>query len=432
MNRRIVACLLFLLGAELRADKYSDLFRDAAAFAQQGKYDEAIGKYQAALAIQPSAPEALNNLAVMYYEARKYSDAFNTASLVWARHPELHSAALIAGMSAVQCNRPRDAIAPLNQLLSLEIHNRDALLALASAHLALNDFPEAARIYEQQSNIAPDDLLAWYGRAICYEHMAEGASKSLAEMSGGLAYSKRLLAEYLQSTGDSRLAREAFGEYDAMASSSSAEAARQYDIARGLAQKSRVAFERVTQIAPDSWQAAVFLGDVDRQHGDLISALAQYKKAADEQPGNAAPLLGLGTSYWELGDFDHAFSYLHHTLELNPNASQALFELANIAVRRHHDEEAVPLLKQYLDTQPDAIAARADLGRAYSRLGKYEDAVPQLEKAASADERGDIHYELSIALKKIGRNQDAQAALEQSKAIRKAQLEREQRLHSDR
>jgi tetratricopeptide (TPR) repeat protein len=335
-------------------------------------------------------------------------------------------------MAAVQSNRPKDALAPLERLLELDASNRDALLALASAHLALNDFSEAARIYERETEYSPADSMAWYGRAICYENMAESASRHLAQMPGGAAYSKRLLAEYLQSTGDAQLAREAFGEAQAMPeSSSSAQVATQYEIARNLAQKSRNAFERLTQIAPDSWQAAVFLGDVDRQHGDLVSAVAQYRKAASQQPKSPAPLLGLATSYWEMGEFELAVSYLRQTLALNPNAKQAVFELANIAVRRRQDKEAIPLLKQYLAAQPDALAARADLGRAYSHLGMYIDAIPELQKAASSDEQGDIHYELSVALRKTGRNKEADAALEESNAIRKARLERERRLHSD-
>ncbi len=415
----------------LSADDYTALFREAAADTQQGKYEEAVLKYKAALAIRPGAAEALNNLALMYYEEKKYADALATAEKIWATHRELKSAALITGMAAVQCNRPREAIAPLKQLLQVDATNRDALLALASAQLALGDFDEAARTYERETGYSPDDSMAWYGRAICYENMAERASKELARVPGGAAFSKRLLAEYLQSTGDGKLAQEAFGEAEALSSSSSSEAAGRYERARELAEKSRRAFEKLTQIAPDSWQTAVFLGDVARQHGDLTTAIVQYKKAAEQQPENAAPLLGLGTAYWEMGDFDRAATYLRRTLELNPTAKQAVFELANIAVRGHRDKEAIPLLKDYLAAQPDALAARADLGRAYAHLGLYKDAAAELTKAAISDERGDIHYELAMALNKVGRTTEAEVALEQSKALRKAQLERERRLHSD-
>ncbi|MCU1293460.1 MAG: tetratricopeptide repeat protein [Bryobacterales bacterium] len=425
-----ICCLLLYAVSFVRADDYAELFRQAADDTRVGNFEGAILKYRTALEIRPGAPEALNNLAVTYYQVHKYSEAFDIASRIWQSHPELKSAALIAGMAAVQCNRPKDAIAPFEALLSSEPFNRDALLGLASAHFASNELQEAVDIYQREIALAPKDSNAWYGLAICYERLAENASRKLSQMPGGSSYSKRLLAEYLQNAGNSKLAKEAFGASEVPTSAASPDAEHQYQIARDLADKSRNAFEQFINLAPDSWQAAVFLGDVERQHGKPTEALAQYQKAADAQPGNPAPLLGLGTAYWEMGDFDRATSCLREVLTANPRSTQAIFELANIAVRQHREAEAIPLLEQYLTAQPDALAARADLGRAYSHLGQYEKAAIELAKAAPADERGDVHYQLSIALRKLGRIDEADAALKHSAAIREAQLQREQRLHS--
>ncbi len=420
--------LFFWTPGGLQASTYADLFREAAADSAQGKYDQAIVKYKAALALRPDTPAALNNLALMYYEVHDYPDAYKTATGVWEQHPELKAAALITGLAAIQMNRPQDAIAPLERLIAADHRNRDALLGLASAQLALGNLAKAVETYERETDYLPNDFTAWYGKAICYERMAESASKKLAQIPGGAAYSKRLLGEYLQSAGDEKLAREAFGEA-ALASDSPAARA-QYETARRLADKSRNAFERMVALAPDSWQTEVFLGDVDRQHGKLLSALAHYKKAAQTEPQNAAALLGMGTAYWELGDFDEASECLRQTLNLNPGAEQAVFELGNIAVRRHDDTAAIPLLKQYLATQPDALAAHADLGRAYFHLKQYREAARELSMGAGADENGDIHYQLSVSLRRLGRDKEAEVALEQSNAIRQAQLERQRRLQT--
>lgn len=427
IRHALLFCSLFAT-VNLQADDYAELFRQAAADTAQGNYKAAIFKYKAALKIRPGAPEALNNLAVMQYQLHQYQEALDTASGIWKSHGELKSAALITGLAAIQCNRPTDAIAPLEALLASDPANRDALLALASARMARGELPEAAAIYERATALSATDSNAWYGLAICYERLAESASKKLSQMPGESAYSKRLLAEYLQSEGDAKLATEAFGESEASMPAASPQAEQQYQLARTLAAKSREAFTRFAELAPDSWQAALFQGDVERQHGNLAAALASYGKVAEAQPGNPAPLLGQGTVYWELGDFDRATECLRKTLELNPHASQAIFELANIAVRSHQDADAIPLLEQYLSTQPDALAARADLGRAYSHLGQYGKAAAELARAAASDERGDIHYQLSLALRKLGRLQEADAALKTSAEIRSSQLRREQKL----
>jgi len=422
---------LLMFAPRARADDYENLFRQAADLSAHGKYTEAINDYQAALRLRPGASEALNNLAAMYYAAGRYAEALNTASGIWKAHPEMESAALITGMAAVRCNLPREAVEPLEALLRQDPGNRDAVLALASARVGLNELDEAARLYERQTARAPRDADAWYGLAICYERMAEEASHQLARTPGGAAYSKRLLGEFLLSMGDTRQAREAFGESPAVPAPASSEAAARYAEASGLADKSRKAFEHFLALAPDSWQADVFHGDVERQHGALPAALDWYRKAAALVPQNAAPLLGMGTVYWELGQFADAEKCLRETLRLNPRSDQASFELANIAVRRHQYTEAIPLLRAYLSAHPDALAARADLGLACFHTGSYEEAAAELTKALDTDDKGELHYQLSMALRKLGRTVEADAALAKSVEIREAALKREQRLVAD-
>lgn len=397
---------------------------------ESGQYRQAIQEYKAALAIRPDAAEAMNNLAVMFYQLHRYAEAFETAAKIWKAHPELKSASLIAGMAAVQMDHAKDAIEPLQSLLASDPSNRDAILALASAFFALHNFPKAIQLYEGEVSGSPQDSSAWYGLAICYERSAEESSARLALMPDGRRYSKLMLAHYLEGIGDRKLAAEAFGESQADPMPASSKAKQEYELARTLAANSKKAFEQLVALSTDSWQAAVFLGDVARQRGDLISAISHYNDGLLKEARNPGALLGLGTAYWEMGDFEKASVYLRQTLELNKNATQALFELGNIAIRQHNESKAIPLLKQYLSIQPDATAARADLGRAYFHIGQFENAVAELKKASANDERGDIHYQLSEALKKLGRDGEAEIAAEESAVLRKAQLQREQKLHA--
>ncbi|MDQ2947112.1 MAG: tetratricopeptide repeat protein, partial [Acidobacteriota bacterium] len=318
MKWALIVGWLFLAGSSLLCDDYADLFRQAASHSQNGQYEEAMAEYKAALAIRPGAPEAVNNVAVMCYQLHHYSDAFEYATKIWASHPELKSAALVAGMAAVQCNRPKEAIAPLQAAIARDASSRDAVLTLGSAYYALNNFPDAIRTYKQEVDHSPSDFMAWYGLAICYERSAENSSAKLARMPGGRAYSKLMLAQYLQGGGDGKLAAEAFGDASETGSAAaSTEAEQEYKSARTLAAKSQEAFERVVSLAPKSWQTLIFLGDVARQRGDLVDAFGHYRNALAKQPDNPAPLLGLGTVYWEMGNFDQATSFLHQTLEKN-------------------------------------------------------------------------------------------------------------------
>jgi tetratricopeptide (TPR) repeat protein len=409
--------------------QFTELCKNAAESVRSGKYSEAIRLYDAALHIHPDSPEVLNNLAVACYEAHQYSRALEISKKIWKSHPELRSAALICGLAAIQCDRPEDALEPLSRLLvSANQQDKDALLGLASAYIALGRISDAIDVYKRAVASFPNDAQAWYGLAISYERSAENASRKLAHMPGGRSYSKRLLADYLQSLGDSRLAAEAFGGAQEPSPVTSPDAEATYEQARSLAAESQKAFEHFVALASNSWQADVFLGDVERQHGRLSSALVFYEKAAQAAPDAAAPLLGLGTVHWELGQFEEAEKYLRRVLQLNPQSAQAIFELANIRVRQRRETEAIPLLERFLQQQPDALAARADLGRAYLHLNRYADAARELRKAAPSDEQGDIHYQLAIALRNLGRTAEAAEAMRDSTRIRNDRARREQAL----
>lgn len=409
------------------ASDYEGLFQRASALAGEGKYAEAIQQYEAALAIRPGAAEALNNLAVLYYQVRRYPEALEASSKIWKENPRMMSAALIAGLAAVQCDRAPDAIEPLEHVLAGQAGNRDALLGLAAAQVAIGNLGEAANAYERRLTDDAKDANAWYGLAVCRERMAEQASRKLAEMPGGSAYSNRLLGEFLTDRGDEQLAREAFGEIPEAAESADPEAARQYEAARTAAERARNAFQNFVVLSPDSWQAHLFFGDVARQQRNFDKALEHYQAAAKADARNPAPLLGLGTVYWELGNFDRAEDLLLQALKLNPEAKQAIFERGNIAVRRHNDAKAIPLLERYLKIEPGATAARADLGRAYLHLGQFEDAARELQLALPADVQGDIHFQFATALRKTGRNSEADEALRQSTRLRERALEIEQK-----
>ncbi|PYT29438.1 MAG: hypothetical protein DMG57_11715 [Acidobacteria bacterium] len=411
------------------AETYEELFRKAAEYASQGKFDEAIRSYQAALQQRPNAPEALSNLSVAYHSAGYDQEAVETARQSLRVAPDLLAPNLILGLALTQLGRSSEAIAPLAKALELNPGSRDAALGLAAAKMGVGEVAGAAAIYQRQFDNAPEDADALYGVAITTERLAEAASRRLSKAPGGAALFNRLLHDYLIDRGETALAAEAL-ENAAPPSNvqPSSETRLLYEATRGLAERSRQAFLRLVEITPHSWQTHLFLGDLNRQQRKFPEAITHYETAARLKPSLAGAALGLGTVYWELGAFDRAGPYLQEALRMNPRAMQAKFELGNIAVRQRRDQEAVKILEDYLMTAPDSPAAHADLGRALLHLGRYQEAVPHLEAASSIDEHGDIHFQLANALQQLGRKAEAEQAIAESKRIRARELEREQKL----
>jgi len=318
--------------------------------------------------------------------------------------------------------------------------------------VALGQLEEAAALYQQQTDRAPRDADAWHGLALSYERMAEIQSRRLSAMSGGAAYGKRFLGEYWLDRGQHRLAEDAFAEAYTLDSAqpglatllasvrtgetrngiqvplADTPAAKAYLQARRLAELSRGAFKHFVEIAPESWQAQLFLGDVSRQQRAFQDAIRHYETAARLRPDSPAPLVGLGTVYWELAQDDAAIRNLEKARKLAPENVQALFALGNITVKQRRDADAVELLRECLRLDPDHGGAHADIGKAYLHLNRPAEAVRHLERALAIDAKGDIHFQFGQALRKLGREQESTRAFDRSRQLRQQQLEREQRL----
>jgi tetratricopeptide (TPR) repeat protein len=73
--------------------------------------------------------------------------------------------------------------------------------------------------------------------------------------------------------------------------------------------------------------------------------------------------------------------------------------------------------------QPDLDEASDLLGRVYMHLGQFANAVPMLEKAAPHDHYGNIHYQLYLAYRKLGKPELAQKELARSQDLRRSSLE---------
>ena len=87
--------------------------------------------------------------------------------------------------------------------------------------------------------------------------------------------------------------------------------------------------------------------------------------------------------------------------------------LALLAMDAENFKDAIPLLQQVLQEDPNIALANLELGRACNNLEDYSKALPWLQKAAAlSPESGRAHYELGVALGETGDWEGAAAQLE--------------------
>ena len=173
------------------------LFEQAQVDIAKGQYDAAADKYRKALTLEPRSPQALSNLGVCLYLGGHLRSAVEPLQDALTIDPSQLPANLILGMDYVKLGEPEKAFTPLQRVVRHDAKNRDALLGLASAFFGLRQYDKAGEVYARELKIYPTDSEGWYGAGLCFEQVAEGAARQLAEVGKGSSYNQRLLGEFL-------------------------------------------------------------------------------------------------------------------------------------------------------------------------------------------------------------------------------------------
>jgi len=180
------------------------------------------------------------------------------------------------------------------------------------------------------------------------------------------------------------------------------------------------AFRKVSMLSPDSARTHQMMAKYYSDQHETAHAVAEYAAALKLSPDMPDLYLGLGTVYWVAGDWDRAEPPLRKALELEPSLVIASYELGDVYVRKRQWEAAVRKLGPALRDPTLSYQVCLDLAKAEAALGRNQDAVDYLLRAAQQDQDGELHYRLALLYRKIGDSAKAEAALAASNQLRQA------------
>ena len=201
-----------------------------------------------------------------------------------------------------------------------------------------------------------------------------------------------------------------------------------YWLARAYRELGAQCYAQLEESFPDSWRAHQLRGEDYALRKDFDSAAKEFQIALKLRPEDPELHEALGEVYLDNHSDEDALSELQKSLAVDASRTQALCLLGRLYMQERQNEKAVPQLQKALRLQPDLIEASSLLGTAYMRLGKFNEAIPQLEKSAPSDHYGNVHYQLYLAYRKLGRLELAEKALAQSKDLRRNSLAHDQAL----
>lgn len=179
---------------------------------------------------------------------------------------------------------------------------------------------------------------------------------------------------------------------------------------------------------PESWRTHQLHGEDYALRNDYDNAAKEFKAALQMQPDSGELHEALGELYLDTHSEADAEKELNAAVDVDASRGRALYLLGRLYVQQRDNEKAVPYLQKALRLQPDMAEASSLLGTAYVRLGKFAEAIPNLQNAAQSDHYGNVHYQLFVAYRKLGKADLAKKALAQSQELRRSSLERDQAL----
>jgi len=370
-----IGALLWLVNLSLLAMVGEDIagqIRDAQG---TGDYPKAAKLYAQLIASGEDSAEIRSNYGAMLYFAGRDGEALEQLLLALKSNPKLTAPSLLAGMSLTRMGRCKEALPYLERALLQQPSSTAPLLAMGKAYVGLRDYRHAREAYVAAARMDPGSGEAWYGAGITARSLADAVLKK-----------------------------------NRMANAESEE----------LLRDSMKAFTRAVEIDPASPRGHLILAESWRDSGKFVEAVAEYETVLRLSPKNAAANLGLATTYWKSGDPEKAIPHLEVVLRELPEDAETNGIMANILVRRGDFTKALPFARKALAANPDLAQVRFSLAKIYVEQGQTENAVRELSKIATIDPDGTYHYLLARALKSLGRNAEAEAALARFRQLRAA------------
>lgn len=173
------------------------------------------------------------------------------------------------------------------------------------------------------------------------------------------------------------------------------------------------------QIAPRRPDLIATLGESYFMAGKIDKAIDEFKLLVSIEP-SARSYAFLGLSYRNLGRFDEAKQYFQQGLKLDPHHSLCLYNLGFIAERQGYAATADTMFQQVLRYNPKFADAILELANLRTAGGKPEEAVDLLKRYVQiAPDPANGYYKLAMAERSLHRAADAERDLNVFKTLSK-------------
>ena len=176
----------------------------------------------------------------------------------------------------------------------------------------------------------------------------------------------------------------------------------------------RESAHRAVELGPDLAIAHLALGRAFLEQGDRAEAARSYSQAADLDPVNPMPHVGLGMVFSAASEDDKAEQELMKAVPLAGNSFHPWLELGQFYFTRARYADAVKAWEDARRVTPDNVIVLRNLSAAYYFLGRYDEAASSLQRSLEVRASAATYTNLGTIRFFQGRYTDAVAAFEQA------------------
>jgi tetratricopeptide (TPR) repeat protein len=159
-------------------------------------------------------------------------------------------------------------------------------------------------------------------------------------------------------------------------------------------------------------RALIVLGARNVERSAAEAALAAFERAIALEPGQADVHVRAGVVHESLRDFDAAAAAFRRAAELRPQDARTFVRLADALLHQGQLASARKAATRAVALAPQDAEAHLQKGRVLTRESAWGDAADALARSVQLDATvRESHYELAVALRHLGRVDEARAQL---------------------
>lgn len=284
------------------------------------------------------------------------------------------------------------AIAHYQRALALDPHWEGAHYGLGEVYLQQNKLDQAKAEFRQELRLDPDRASASTGYRQAVANFNRGAFEA----------TEHDLQVLLAKNPNDLKAR--------------------YLLGRTYGNLSLSTLAQLLAAAPDSYRAHQLQAQTYAYRDEVDKALAEYRIVEQQHPELPGLHFAVGELFWKNRDAGQAKAEFQKELRLNPDHAEANAELGTILVSEHEPATAISYLEKALRLKPDLTIVHEQLGKAFYQQKRFQQAIGELRQALATDQDGNVYYMLGMVYRDMGRSQESQAALSESRKIKAEHL----------